>query len=94
MSHRLQNLLRLGTRSFRVRETGIRPNGLLWSTRAVTCTGRSEGKAAAIGSFDNTKDAFRAKTTAELVRALVVFRMCAVDKVVVYQGKVSGNDFF
>ena len=91
MSHRLQNLLRLGTRPLAARETLIRSTGLRWTSQPATGAGKCEGRTTTVGKFDNSKDAFRSKTTTELLRALIVFRMCAVDTLVVYQGKVSHN---
>ena len=41
-----------------------------------------------IETFDNSKDAFRGKTTPELLRALLVFRLFTFDTLVAYQGKV------
>lgn len=92
MSHRLQNLLRLGTRPLAAKETLIRSTGLRWTSRPATGAGKCEGRTTTVGTFDNSKDAFRSKTTTELLRALIVFRMCAVDTLVFYQGKVSHNE--
>ena len=88
MTHRLQTLVRFGTRSFVARDTDIQLRGCRWLSHQA---GQFEERTAQIGTFDNSKDAFRGKTTPELLRALLVFRLCAFDTLVAYQGKVCSN---
>ncbi|XP_054155050.1 proline dehydrogenase 1, mitochondrial-like [Oppia nitens] len=72
------------------------------TTTTTNSTGRSSHQSATTGlNFDNTREAFKSKTTSQLLRALIVLKLCQYDvlvnnhtKLIKIGRKVLGDSLF